>query len=1026
METNKELVFGVDKATEISIIEYMSKITGVKYSEEQLNILKTHGGMCILASAGSGKTTTLNHLIAKRIQTGEISDPNKLLCTTFSKAGADEMGQRLSQLLSQLGIRKTVTVRTLHSIYFSLLKDMQYKLNLVDNGAKISYIRDACKEYNIQLEDDEIQTLDSILSYQVNNLMSDTDVFQSYIYTLRDKIPSDIYSAIRSSFNRKKQEAGVIDFDDMQLMVYQIFRSETYGEPLRRYCNSLWEYIYIDEAQDISKIQFAILKKLVSDPNKLVIIGDDDQCLVAGTKILVDSTELNSEIPIELVKSGDSVASCCGSTTPEFRRVDNTSKKKVNTEVVTIKTESGKSITGTNNHIGFASLYNSKNSSLNDLDSNTCEISFTILGDYYSHENGGSKCRLVIDTKNSEHISIIKNHIKISSKALILSDNIDYIDKLVNDIEADFRSKNISISITRNAQIGDLKYDFIYLGQIKEGMFIPVIHNNKIVADRVVSVIKSKYDGFVYDISVPSTRNFIANDIVVHNCIYQWRGADPSIILNICGIYPELTRVTLTTNYRCLSNIVDRASHGIKFNAVRSDKKMVAYDNGGTIRFCNTGDCNFYDMSKYAYKYITQLIFDEGVLPSDIAVLSRNNQHLTILGNMLFKSGIFCKQADEIKFTKANIYKIINSAFKLGENTTNGNITGDNIWKYCSYMSRKISKEIGKIQVAYGLSLCDNLGLILTEFCKIDVGWQNPGVRVGSLDFSKYSQMMASISNDTINSIITIYRLLSKNNTAEAVIGLLGLFLNTKISLFYKSQSASKFAEGYIQYIADLIKDMGYNNFSRYLKTVEQFESGKMAVMSPMVTLSTMHGAKGKEWKHVLIFADDNISFPSFENINTCIENGVPEIDIRRMIDEDRRLHYVAITRAKENLVIFADSHNLSLYTLESFGIMDCGKSNDTHIIMMAQQGVYDGLRSEGIKLFDIDSGYGLVIDMKDTDYQKDDTDNNNCYRDDAKCIHDNSINNFEDNKNSSNDTSLNISSIQTFAPLRFDDDDDE
>ena len=71
-----------------AIIEYMSRSTGMKYSDEQLKILRHHGGMCILASAGSGKTSILTHLIAKRIQTKEIHDASKLLCTTFSRGGA--------------------------------------------------------------------------------------------------------------------------------------------------------------------------------------------------------------------------------------------------------------------------------------------------------------------------------------------------------------------------------------------------------------------------------------------------------------------------------------------------------------------------------------------------------------------------------------------------------------------------------------------------------------------------------------------------------------------------------------------------------------------------------------------------------------------------------------------------------------------------------------------------------------------------------------------------------------------------
>ena len=58
--------------------------------------------MCILACAGSGKTSVLTHLIAKRIMTGEIKNPDTLMCTTYSKAGATEMDERINKLFKTL------------------------------------------------------------------------------------------------------------------------------------------------------------------------------------------------------------------------------------------------------------------------------------------------------------------------------------------------------------------------------------------------------------------------------------------------------------------------------------------------------------------------------------------------------------------------------------------------------------------------------------------------------------------------------------------------------------------------------------------------------------------------------------------------------------------------------------------------------------------------------------------------------------------------------------------------------------
>ena len=72
-----------------------------------------------------------------------------------------------------------------------------------------------------------------------------------------------------------------------------------------------------------------------------------------------------------------------------------------------------------------------------------------------------------------------------------------------------------------------------------------------------------------------------------------------------------------------------------------------------------------------------------------------------------------------------------------------------------------------------------------------------------------------------------------------------------------------------------------------------------MALMGPRINMSTIHGAKGKEWEHVIIFADDNVTFPSFEGIYKMVSDNVSMQDISGSIDENRRLHYVAMTRRK-------------------------------------------------------------------------------------------------------------------------------
>ena len=282
------------KDFELRVILDLEKKTNVKYSEEQKDILLHRGSACILACAGSGKTTTCIHLIAKRILTGEISETNKLLFTTFSKAGVNEMKTRLDKLLGTLGIKNNIQVRTLHSFFLQLLRDFGVSASVIKSTDRIKYIKQACKEANVSTKDEDIATIDTMLSYQVNNIMSDKAVVNSQLNTV-ENLTVDNFRQIRLEYKNKKAEAGVIDYDDMQTYIYlwlvKFAKSDNETEretakSVRNYCKAMWDYFFIDEAQDVSKIQYQILREIVADANDkskldktLVFIGDDDQAI---------------------------------------------------------------------------------------------------------------------------------------------------------------------------------------------------------------------------------------------------------------------------------------------------------------------------------------------------------------------------------------------------------------------------------------------------------------------------------------------------------------------------------------------------------------------------------------------------------------------------------------------------------------------------------------------------------------------------------------------------------------------------
>ena len=710
--------------TDMQVIHEIGNITGVRYSKEQLDILQHRGGMCILACAGSGKTTSLTHLIVKRIKTGEITDVNKLLCTTYSKAGSLEMEDKLNILFRKLGMNTKVQVKTLHASYYMILKHFGLTRNVCSNSQRLSFITASCREAGVMLKDEDLQLIDSLLSFQVNNLLSDDALVKSYVYTLED-VPIDKYAMIRTGYNRRKEEAGIIDFDDMQLYIYCLLVKEKRPDVLA-FCRSMWEYFYIDEFQDVSKIQFAILREMVTDPNKLVVIGDDDQC------------------------------------------------------------------------------------------------------------------------------------------------------------------------------------------------------------------------------------------------IYQWRGADPNIILNICGYY-DISKFLLSTNYRCQGNIVNHAAVGIKNNEKRAEKTMTPYCDGGEIKICDIGSGNLYDMSKVAFKHIENTIESGKFGVKDIAILSRNNLHLSILNNMLFEKGIYTTTAPDMRMTNTNMYKDLKNVMEMASNTYNSGVVHSTLWRCCSYLGVKGSKLVADFMASTGCNLRDSLGYILTTYARRgrDVDWKG-NIRVPQKANDKMEYIYSSVKMESEDMLVGIYNILCKKKEEEKIAELFAYYLQAT-DFMYKSNDRVRNIYGLVAYISDMINRKGLQQARDFLRMSEQYESGNMEIPGDKITMSTMHGAKGREWRHVILFADDNVTFPSFEGIGKMLFDRIDLKDISGGIDEDRRLHYVAMTRAKNNLTLFADKKNLSVYTLEALGLLSKGEGKfNQHIIAIANNGCLpqDLLNTLEINVFDKSSPYFYEIDM--------------------------------------------------------------
>ncbi len=943
-------------------------------------VLHISGPLLVVAGAGAGKTKTITHRIAHLIEEGIPA--SSILALTFTNKAAGEMRDRVRTLLSG---RKggTPLVATFHSLGVRLLREFHEAAGIA-RGFSIWDRDDSLRAVKAELKrlDTEEWTPRQMLG-AISREKGGGRTLEEYRERASSRREQTV-ALIWERYERALTEENSLDFDDLLVRTLALVRD---SREVRALLQNRWQHITVDEYQDTSGVQYELVKLLCGERGNLCVVGDLDQCLVAGTKItMTDGTKK----PIERVRAGDIVLSNYGSGHLRPARVTASRARSFSGDLVTLTCRSGNRLTSTPEHIHFAGY------KLGVVP----QSYFTYL--MHKRQTGwrigvsqvytkGQRVPMVgfqqrCNQEHADKVWIIGTHKSMSeARTFEYTISLEYkiptlpfvarksrnkngyvhdqvaIDKIFAHFDTDASARallharslsytyphhraqattggrrNITVTLcgskrkstpmhriaiaasdpadkralesiglsVRPAKKGSANWRFettykdygalcevvkkiqtvlphaevVEMARLggnkkrpKDGNSLPYLPAASILSGMALFDEKSGYDIVekveriaaksirVYDLDIEGTHNFIANDIVTHNCIYTWRQAEIENLLSFERVFPNAKVVRLEQNYRSTRTILAAANAVIEKNTNRIPKTLFSENaTGDPIVVHGALD------ERYEAWFVAEqaaALIESGVPAQEIAVLYRENAQSRMLEEALLHAGLPYRVLGTRFFERKEVKDVL-SYLRASLNPKNK-----------SDLTRIVGvppRGIGKVT--------------------LEKMFAGQPLGAASAKVSAFKEVLAKIRHavDTLPA-------------AEAVRFCIEA---SGIQHMYEGKSEEDAERlGNVRELANLAIKYEHDEppagIEKLLEEAAlQSEQDELALETGKggITLMTVHAAKGLEFDAVFVVGLEQGLFPSIRNDDPSTGGRDPE--------EERRLFYVALTRARKHLFL--------------------------------------------------------------------------------------------------------------------------
>ena len=932
-------------------------------------VLHTEGPVLVIAGAGSGKTRVLTRRIAHLLGAVGVKPP-EILAITFTNKAAGEMRDRVTDLVGPPA--RAAWVMTFHSACGRILRReaerLGYRSNftIYDSADQVRLVKRCLEELERDPKRFTPRGIHSQISNAKNRLVSAAE-YGERVASFYDQTVAEVYDL----YQKRLFASNAVDFDDMLFLTVDVL--ERFPEARQKWQDA-FRYVLVDEYQDTNHAQYRLLQLLAEKHTNLFAVGDPDQCLVEGTLVtMADRTRRPietvregdevlscygsgrfgparvSRTHVSIQSEGVAITLASGRrivSTPEHMhfagfKVGRTPqlhmtylmwKRGHGFRIGTSRTDAeqadaswvlgcypseaeaqtaetlfslahgiptipfvatkmdteraGWRLLGAEGlsflHPHFATATTTSGTRVRRRltvalcgDSRAAEPQHRISLFGYDDEGRATLERLGLRWKPAykgstgwRYESSYADIGKLDEVVRLLRDEL----KCSVRYTARLAGQDGSRSKERNS------LPFMPASAVRPGMVV-VDEDGKF--DLVTKVERVELDRPVYDLDVERTHNFVAEGIVTHNSIYAFRGADIRNVLEFERDFPGARTIALEQNYRSTQNILDAANGVIVHNRERKEKNLWSeLGEGDPVRVVEVED--EHAEARYVAAEIAALV-EEGYSGSEVAVFYRMNAQSRVLEDILVRQGVAYQVIGGPRFYERAEVKDLVAYLQVI----------DNPYDAVSLLriANRPRRGIGDSSLARLATWADQRGISLWE-ATAEAAMAGVGAA---------PQKALRAFRATIESLMSAAQEYDVPELIEEVLARSGYTESLEAERTIEAQGRMENLQELVSVAREWREQTeGDTTLSGFLQEISLY-SDQDAIRGDgsLVTLMTLHNAKGLEFRAVYMIGMEEGIFPHSRAIE---EQG---------IEEERRLAYVGMTRAKERLTLLHASSRM-------------------------------------------------------------------------------------------------------------------